>query len=253
VSDAEKLLVTVNGRRLAPAWLAVNLAFGTHKDDALTWRTTAVEFHRDGLRLTCLDRYMVLTTWVPALGCEKDDPPDLDEGGERTMVVRDVALRARSLMDYTWGLPVGDGDDNENAIEVDVGISDQDHHTWRGAGQLEMDGLAGEALTFDVPNRERLRVGVYEGEWPPWRKVFGDFVPKRTTAVALDTGRLAQLSKLGPIVGSVLALHWGGPNKAAKVSVGEGSREVAGMIMPIMWRFGLDVEPEAQPEGAVEP
>lgn len=251
MSDTEKLAVVVNGRLLAPAWMAVNLAFGTYKDDAMTYRATQVEFHRDGLRLTCLDRYMCLTTWVPALGCEKDDPPDFAEVGEQSLIVRDVKLRARSLMDYLSSLPFGDGDENENAIEVEVGVSDQDHHTWRGAGQLEMDGLAGEALSFEVPNRERLRVGVYEGEWPPWRKPFADFIPKRTLAVALDTDRLGQLARLGPYMGSVLAVHWGGPNKAARIAVGEHPKEVVGIIMPVMWRFGLD-QPD-QPEAAQEP
>lgn len=248
--ESEKLRLTVNGRLLAPAWLAVSLAAGTVKDDVMLYRATSVEFFREGLRLTACDRYMLLTAWVPALGAEKDEPPGLDEGPQRTLVARDTALRARGLMNHVWDLPTTEGDEGENAVEVEVGITEADQETWRGMAQLEMDGLAGEALSFEVPNRERLRVGVYEGEWPPWRTVFAGFVPKRTLAVALDTDRLGQLAKLGPIMGSVLALYWGGPNKAARIEIGSHPKEVVGIIMPVMWRFGL--EPE-QPEAAQEP
>jgi hypothetical protein len=248
VNDAaEDTTITVNGRLLAPAWLGVALAAGTDKGDPLFYRATSVEFFPDqGLRLTACDRHMVLTAFVPAMGEEEAEPPGLDEEPAHTLTMRDIHKRCHSLMSHTNGLPLDEGlTEEENAVEVEVSIAPADRPGWRGMEMLAMDGLDREAVQFEVPNRERLRVGVLEGEWPDWRSLVAGFVNRSTKALALSTERLGQLAQLKSYFGDrPLGLYFGGQNKALRVAIGEPPLKLTGAIMPVKWAYGLEPEPE---------
>lgn len=245
--SADDTTLTVNGRLLAPAWLGVNLAAGTDKDDPLFYRATSVEFYPGrGLRLTSTDRFMVLTAWVPALGCEEEAPPELDEGPIRQLTMRDLGARCRSLMGYVHSLPVDENlTDEENAVEVEVSITPADRPAWRGMEMLAMDGLADEAVQFEVPNRERQRIGILEGEYPNWRTFLTAFINRKTMALALSTERLARLAQLKNYFGDrPLGLYFGGQNKPMRVGIGEPPLELVGAIMTVRWAYGLEPEPE---------
>lgn len=242
MNDVELPEIVLDGRGAAPAWLAVAQAAGADAGDPTFYRATAVEFFASGVRFVSCDRYIVLWSWAPCLGYEDEDPPELEESPVRMVVARDVQLRARGLMSHVKALVKereAAGDDE--AVEVALTLGKAESVSWRGMHALELDGLVGEALAIDVPNRERTRIALYEGvEWANWRSVLYGFTPYATHAIALATERVAQLAKLGPLLGGApIVWRFGGPDRLALVSCGdEGTTVVKGGVMPVRWAYG---------------
>lgn len=239
VIDDDDLLVVLNGRYAAPAWLSVALAASTSKDDPIFYRVVAVEFFPHGVRLVATDRYLVLAAWVPAVGHEADGEPDAGESPLRTVAARDTAHRGTSLMKHVLSLLPEDPDDEGSMVEVALSLGKADPPSYRGMEALNLEGLLGLALQIDVPGREALRLPLFEGEWSNWRSAMAAFVPRQTRAIAFNLTRLGQLAGLGPLhPGDELVWRFGGANACARVEIGTPPLEVVGVIMPVRWAFG---------------
>lgn len=238
-------VLTLDARFLAPIWLSVALAASTVKDDSALYRAVHVEVHRTGLRLTSCNRYALLSAWVPALGHDHEDPVSVDETPKEVIVARDTHQRADSLMRHLLSLVPKDEADGE-PIAVEVGVAEAEEVP---IGSLVLDGLDGEVLAIDVPGRERLRVPTYEGEWLDWRKGMASFVQKSSRQVAFSPDNLSLLARLGALHhGASLGIRSGGPDRPVRVEIGDPPVTVEGVLMPIMWREGIDIEPaEGEP------
>lgn len=239
--------LTLDARYLAPIWQSVALAASTVRDDSALYRAVHVEIHSTGLRLTSCNRYTLLSAWVPALGHHEDDPVGLNEPPKEVIVARDIHQRADSLMRYLLSLIPKDEADGE-PIAVEVGIAEAEEVP---IGSLVLDGLDGEVLAIDVPGRERLRVPTYEGEWLDWRRGMAGFTQKTTRQVALSPDHLSLLARLAALHrGAPLGIRFGGADRPARVEIGDPPVEVAGVLLPVMWREGIDIEPaEGEPVG----
>lgn len=235
-----ELDLVFDARYLAPAWLSASLASSNDPKDLLFYRTMQVEFHPHGVRMASCDRYMLLWAWAPALDMDKP-APDLEEPPLRSIVVRDVGLRAKALVAYAKSLIEPELDE---PVEVTFGMGDAEMSSYRGMQQLEMDGLAGEALELEVPDREKVRVGLLDADtWPNWRSVFHGFVPKRTMGVAIAPSRMRKLADLALLHGDEpLVWRFGGSSGVAMVEIGEPPVEVHGGVMPVRWNYGEEME-----------
>jgi hypothetical protein len=238
--------MVLDGRYLAPTWLAVAAAAGTDKNDLLTHRSMQVALYRSGARLTAWNRYMLLTGWAPARGYETtDDEAGFYDEATETFIIHDVDGRAAGLMRYARSLVPADADDSE-VLEVEIGAGEAEE---RPPGALRLEGMEGEAFQLDVPGLERVRVPVFEGGWPDWPAVLAAFVPKRTMAFALPIERVVQLARLKDL-DAPLVVEFGGRDKMARVSIGDPPLNVQGVVMPTMWRWGM---PDLDDDGGDTP
>lgn len=227
--------LTFDAHRLAQAWLSVELASAPDVGKDPTFgRSVGVELFRDGVRLTACDRYMMLTCWVPTLSVDDTTAePDLDEGPKEKVVARDLNKRAHALMAYVWALV--DVDTDTEILEATMEVAEAEPSVQMPA----LDGMEGEVLVLEVPGRESLRVGTYEGEWPDWRSLIAHHVGRSTHAVALTPSRIAKLAKLGPYHDDApLVWHFGGTDGAALVATGDPPVTVRGVVMPVRWSWG---------------
>lgn len=245
IDDVE---IAISGLWLAPAWLSVVLAASSEAKDLQLYRSAEIEFHPTGIRVTATDRYMLLTCWVPAVGEEDTRPPGIDESPLRTVVVRDTAGRGAGLMQYVRKELLAEDQPPEEAPEVVLSLDKAEGGHWRGAHTLALDGLDQEALAIEVPDRERVRLPLFEGEWVPWRVLATDWIGRDTAAMAFRPSIMGRLARLGPLHADAdLAYYWGGPESAARVAIGSPPLEVTGLVMPVRWRYG-EPKPDAEPE-----
>lgn len=238
MSDGEFDLV-FDARHLVPAWLSASLASSNDpKDDIRLYRTLQVEFYPHGIRMVACDGYMVLWSWAPALDIDKP-APELEETPLRTAIVRDVHHRAKALLLHARSLIIPE---LEEPVEVMLGFGDAGRSSYRGMHQLEMDGLDGEALEVEVPDRSRERIGLLQADWPNWRPVFYGFTVKRTAGLAIPPSRMRKLADLAALHDAALVWKFGGANKMAVVEIGEPPVEVRGGVMPERWNYGEEME-----------
>lgn len=237
----------VDGVIFARAFLGVALASGTDQLRPQLCRTVHVEEHHEGLRLIATDATVLLRTWVPSLSAADSDPdsePGPDEAPIATATLIDPHGRAKGLAGHV--LKVGTDDDADPIdLRVRLGVTDTDHD------QATLDGLEAEFVVLELPDEERLRLPVYDGRFPEWRKLTGGFRAQSTDAVALNpqlVGRLAKLGRLFP--GQPLVWRFGGRDAAAHVAIEhpDGPR-VEGLAMPVRWDLDADA-PAEQPDEA---
>lgn len=235
-----------DGNTLARAWLSVAQASG-HKDDIPELaKTVHLEQYPDGLRLVATDRYMLLTSWVPA----DDDPgaeaPGLDVIPDRTVIACDDHGRAKSLMGYVLSL-TKDEDALPLPLEViyDVRLDIDD------AESPHLEGMDPTYVVLDVPDTERVYLPVIEASFPNWRKLVDGFEPIATDAVAINPELLGRLGKVQKWTGTApLVWRWGGPERAAAIEYGGAQPEVSGLVMPMRWVLPGEPDPEAEDDAA---
>lgn len=223
------------------AWLSVFQAAGTDAKDSQFYRAIHVELHHHGVRLTATNRVLLLTTWVPALGEEDTDAPDIDAAPRSAIVAQDTGKRGVGLCKYV--LPLSVADDRIEPLEMTVSVELAEDEA--GQGQLPFDDIEGELFVIDVTGMERIRLQLHGGAYPNWRPLLGAFVRRRMTGIALDPDVLARLAALKDWNSGPMVLESSGHNKAARVSIGDGPVRIEGLVMPVKWSPKLDEEPAA--------
>lgn len=219
---------------LARGWLSVAVAASADKDRPQLNKTMSIEQYPGGVRLVATDSYVLLRAWVPSVDGDGDlvPEPSLDESPMATAVAMDPHGRGVGFLAHLLKLATAKG---SLPIEVRLmlGVIEPD----------ESDGMLGgmEAryVVLEQPDVERLKLATYEGGYPHWRKVAGNFGAKTTKAVALSPYVLAKIAKLAKLAGTV-QWHFGGANKMAVIEVAESDPYVCGAAMPVRWDFDRD-------------
>ncbi len=232
---------------LARGWMSVFEATAKQATAHGAFRRTIVaEFHPRGVRLVATDTTLLLTAWVPTVGDEDEAPPAYDEPAKMTAVAIDDAGRAKGLLKYALGLC---GPDAYGPVEIAVTVADAADEAPQG--RLDLD-VGGELLVLDLPGMERVRLGLWDGVWPSWPALFDGFVARKTSAVALAPDMIARLAHLGAWNEGPVLWEWSGPEKLARIRIGEAPVVVHGLVMPTRW-LPADLADEATDEAPPEP
>lgn len=223
--------VAFNAAWLARGWLAVAQASGVDKERPVLHKTISVELFADGVRLVATDSYLLLHTWVPALGKE-DQPPRAvhDVRCERAEVAMDPHGRARGLLAYALALASADG---APTYETHLSIEDADEDE-----DEVLDGFGRRCVVLDHEGSECLRLGVFDRAYPHWRGLLEGFAAKRTAAIGLSTDRLGALAQLGKLF-PLLPIEWrfGGHERLALIDIPQSRPHIAGAVMPVRVRY----------------
>jgi hypothetical protein len=222
-------MATFDALYLARGWLSVAVASADDSAHPQLHRTVSIEKFTDGLRLVATDSYILLRSWVPSIGKEDNPEPDLDEAPIATAIAIDEHRRAQGFLAHLLKLATVEGAD---VIEVDVGLGVVDV----GEGSaLSFEGLESRWVTIDQRGRERLRLGVYDGEYPHWRGLLpAGQLRQRTDAIALHPDRLAQLAKLAKVQpGRAIRCRFTGHDGLVLIEVDAGEPAVTGGVMPV--------------------
>lgn len=224
---------------LARRWLSVAVASSKDKARPALDRTVYLEQFHEGMRITATDSYLLLTSFVPSIENDGFEPdvPDIDALPYTSAVAMDPHGRARGLLGHALGL-VAEAERNDLGEEVEMSvrlgvIDDLDPD--------ERDTFAGMDPTWvilELPDRERVKLRTYEGEFPSWRRTLASFKPKRTAGVALSADRMEQLAKLAKYQAEALRFELGGESNGVRVTVPDALLE--GLVMPVRWDFTSD-------------
>lgn len=218
----------------ATAFLAVAPAMGTDKNQFATYKTFTIEEHLHGCRLTCTDRFIMLTAWVPSLDNHYATPPTLDTAPERTVVVSDRDGRGRSLAGYLLQRWRSDFEvEYYTPGELEVAV---DHDVRLPAGQSPDQPLDGMDPTFTVitcPDVEKVYLEVAAVAAPSWRQIEATHETATRIDSAIRTEHLTALGKAGK--------HATGPAVFTFTTTGSGRVEwpesdppVHGWLSPIV-------------------
>lgn len=248
-----------DARYVARSWLAVGLASASDRDRPALHRTIHIEEFAAGLRLVATDSYLLLHSFVPSLDHGLADEPGIDEAPSVTATAIDPHGRAKGFMAHMLKLARQAEEDNDDSIDVRVrlnvlGASDDD-----GQRAQSFAGMEALSVVVELPDKERVVLDSYEGDWPAWRAVWGTFRPVETNVVALNPDVVGRLAKLGNVCeGRALRWSFGGQDKAARVDVLNAEPPVDGLVMPVRWDFDAnepreetppDVDDDEEPQG----
>jgi hypothetical protein len=169
-----------------------------------------------------------------------------------TAVAIDPNGRAKGLLSHLLKLAT-----KQDAEPVDVKLAlgvvvDAD------GPKQSFEGMESRWVIIEHPDHERLKLPVYDGNYPAWRALNVHFEPEKTESVGLSPaiiGRLAKLGKWWP--DCPLVWHFGGELKAAAVSVHGAENRVSGLVMPVRWnltenRPQADVDADEEAAALVE-
>lgn len=222
-----------DARDLAIAWLSVSTASDKDKLSPSTRKTVLIEQFFSGVRLVALDGYTLLTSWVPNLDHPDSFDPDFDLAPLLTAVAMDGDGRCRSLMAHALQLADRAAEADESPVEVRLRLGivdlldDDDRPT--------LEGLEPEVVTIEVPERERLKLRTYDGEFPTWRTAMVDWSPFPAQVLAVPGDRFAILGKLAKYHTGPIGLRFGGPDRPVRIDTLESWPEVSGLVMPVKW------------------
>jgi hypothetical protein len=226
---------TFDALHLARGWLSVAIASGKDGYSPALCKTVAVESYERGVRLVATDSYMLLHAWVPNLDHDLEPEPELDEAPRVTAVVMDPHGRAKGFLAHLLKLAHKANGEDDPPVEVKLSLGIV---TNADAAVPSLEGLEAKWAALDHPDHERLKLPVYDGNFPSWRALYSNFEAESTDAVALSTdliGRLGKLGKWWP--GNPLAWHFGGEHRAAAVDVLHAENPVSGLVMPVRWNL----------------
>ena len=239
-------MTTFDAALLARGWLSVALASTKSAAPAID-RTVSIEQYHDGVRLAATDSYILLHTWVPSVDDELAPEPQPDEAPEAVAVAQDPHGRAKGFMAHV--LRLAEDDDYEEAVEIRLRLGVPVET--RDKSAMAFDGMDPTCVVVEHPDHERLTLDTFDGPYPNWRKVTGDFHAETTDAVAFHPERIAALSKLGKWHGDrPLIWRFGGRQRTALFEVGESFPFVAGAAMPVRWDLDRNA-PAETPEPPV--
>jgi DNA segregation ATPase FtsK/SpoIIIE-like protein len=247
---------TYDAATFARAWLSVALATGKDETRPVLDRTIHLEQFVEGVRLVATDSYMLLTAWVPAEGHWLDGEPDLGEVPRRRAIAQDTDGRAAGLLKYARKLTTPKGDspapmpDLDVRVELGVQIAEDDD------AEPSFEGMEPTWVTLELPDLEKVKLRVVDGEYPQWRKLVTSFEGAETKQLALDPDRIDALAKVGQIHrGAAIGWEFGGADKLARVTVIDSEPHVSGIVMPCRWdleRNAPHVDPQPPGDGQEE-
>ena len=244
------MTITFDARYLARGWLAVATFSGKDNAAPALSKTVLVEAFPDGVRLVATDRYILMTSWVPALDKEGNPEPELDEAPDSRTIVHDPAGRGSGLMGYLLQLVTkDDGTSVDEQVPVMFRLDGV-----RGAlpgAPATFDGMERRWVEFDFPGCERVVLEALDLEYPPVQALLAKFRPKRTTAIGLNPELLAKLGKLRTLFpGLHLVWEFGGTESMARVSLFASTPSVRGAVMPVRYRTEAEIRREEEAEAA---
>lgn len=220
---------------LSRAWLSVAVASSTDTNRPALDRTICIETFPHGDRLVATDSTILLASWVPSVDDIDAPEPGPDESPMSTAIAFDEHGRARGFFAHLLRLATESGAEPIEA-RVQVGVRDLDPQTGTGT----FDGMEGTYVIVEHPDHERLKLAVYEGVFPAYRKLLHEFAPKRTDAVALNPELVGRLAKVGKFnENRPLRWRFGGADKMALVEV-EGDPHIYGAVMPMRVDWGSE-------------
>lgn len=233
-------MTTFNAGPLARRWLSAAVASSKDKSRPALDRTVYLEQFHEGMRITATDSYLLLTTFVPAIGNDDELPevPSIDAVPYTSAVAMDPHGRARGLLGHALGLVAEYARaDIVDAVEISVrlGVVDELDDAWQAASFAGMDPAW---VVLELPDRERVKLQTFEGEYPEWRRVLSSFRPKRTAGVALSAERMDQLARLAKYQDEALRFELGGESEGVRVTAPDALIE--GLVMPVRWNFASD-------------
>lgn len=220
----------------AAGWLSVRAAASTDKDRPQLCKTVYVEQFSTGVRLVATDSYMLLTTWVPAEGHQMDAEPDLDEAPMVSAVVIDNDGRGKSILAHLLVLGKRslheDYNGPEPMVSLDLGQTFVDDET-----EPTLVGMQARYAVIEIPDHERVKLSLYDGEYPNWRPIVAGFTPDSTGTIALNPDILKRLVKVAGYHGGTATIGWmfGGSEKMAQVRINESGPHIHGAVMPCRW------------------
>lgn len=239
----------LDAENLARSWLSVALASGKDEVSQLN-RTVAVEQFHNGVRLVATDGYILLTSWVGA-DWLYDSEPSLDEAPMCTAIAIDRDGRAKGLLAHALKLCAQAEKEEQDRplIRLDLGVTiveDDDSDD----GQMTFAGMEPRWAVIEIPDVERVKLRLYDGEYPNWRRVVAGFEAETTSVIALNPERVASLAKIAKYhPRSVLAWEFGGADRMARVTADGSEPRVEGVIMPCRWDMQRN---EPRPDDVVE-
>ncbi|MEM9467679.1 MAG: hypothetical protein AAGA90_20050 [Actinomycetota bacterium] len=246
---------TYHPEAFADAWLSAACASGAEKDRPALNRTVLIEqYDGHGARLVSTDGYVLFSAWVPSTEATFAmwAPPLLMEAPDRVAVAMDTDGRAASLFKFIRSTAAKE--DGPDLGELTVSLGDPADHPDK-PGQLA--GMAVTYVSFELPNRERLQLPIFEGKYPDWRGLADGFIGETTDRISLGAENLKRIAKLMALRPSH-QLRWtfGGTNTGAWVEVYSDEQQahgvrVEGLAMPVHWDVELN-QPMASTVAAAE-
>jgi hypothetical protein len=228
--------LTFDTQAFARAWLTVATAGSEDEQRWTLYRSVSIELEDDGVRLSSMDGYRVLTTWV---GTHNDMPGmGLDEvpSGE-SCILSDADWRLRDLLRYALKV-VTAKDASQLPISVVFGPLPLED------GQLPGTEPSGAIFSFpaDRPGESVAIRALDGGEWPDYRNVLR---PKVEAAKRMGIAPWV-LSKLGSIDkwwggegAGILRFEFAGPMGLVRIHApGLFGWELEGGFMPALLADG---------------
>jgi len=222
-----------DAEEFAVAWLSVAPAAGQDKARPAMHKTIAIEQHVGGVQLVATDATMVLRAWVPFMG-RFDRAPLLEELPDTTAVAMDPDGRAKGLLHHALQLcRRADSDGNARpTLTLDLGrmpVDDDDRPTFVG--------LEAEHAVIEIPEHERLKLRIYEGDYPAWRTVLATFARQPTPGVAISPDALERLAKAASLHTGSVGWQFAGDDQPIAVQILDSYPRVSGCVMPALWDF----------------
>lgn len=227
---------------LARGWLAVALA--SSKDDELPafHRTLLIDAFPAGVRLAATDSYMLLWSWVPAIGHEGDPEPGHDEAPMASAIPMDIHGRGKGLLAHVLKLATGK-DPVPIEITLTLGVTGSE-------GPEALPGMEATYIALAHPGSERVELQCYEGAFPMWQKFVADWKAQRTQGVALRPSLVGPLlNGLGKVMYGPVVWSFGGANRAARLAMPEATPSLDGLCMPVRWDWDRDAPRADDAEG----
>lgn len=204
-------MMRFDGPTFARAWLAVSHAAGTDPDAYHLYRAVEIEEYEQGVRLTSVNGFLLLTAWVPNLAHTvahdaeegQDAPePDVDEAPLGTYVAIDSDHRAKGLLGYVLKLLA----QHDKLIRNRVGLVElaldlaADRPDADGDDQ-PLVGMEFDYVALVIPDAEQVVLRVLDAGFPSWRTSIADHTATSTRKVRLNPeviGRLTGVAKYVP-------------------------------------------------------
>jgi hypothetical protein len=220
------MMPTFDGKMFANGWLAVSTAASEDSQVPALYRTVLVECLEEGVRLISTDGVLLLKCWVPFDEDQFALEPSFDEVPEESWIVTDRDRRSKSLLGYVAKITSKEGADQVALrMRIDDHVGDD--------GTLSFDGMERRSMVLECEDRERVRLPLFDGQFPPWRTV----LPQQSSAISeltLSAEQMARIAKLKNFFGGALIdCRFHGDNMPVDVSIRYSDPVVDGCVMPI--------------------
>ena len=192
-------MITVSGKALSRAWLAVSTAASDDQDRWGLWRAVIVEEHHHGVRLIATDSYWMAWCWVPAYTVADDHvPPGLYSPPIQRAIVVDSEHRIRDLMKHV-ARTTRPKEALDEPVEIDLNaVLDDD-----GPPTL-LPELAKAGARFELPSRERVLGEIFEGVPLSWTDMHTRFelCDRGSDRETISGWMLEKVGRVATIVGA---------------------------------------------------